>query len=225
MILPRCQRKTFGHWESFCLSSSVQVLPLDLTTPRDSYTWNYREMANLLTHSKWKFSWWWVRITNHRINAQESYHWAILTPFPPWKLEKSIFRSLDTQEEYQDATRLCCLSMQTFDRISLNTFRYNDGPSNVAMKANECQCQYRLCRSFFPFLAFHESYKFCYFTMNYWAFQGQCRNLHVGVPEYRPPKVISTHFCRLVTDSATTSLKAHLRERVDEEVGFINFLL
>ena len=33
---------------------------------------------------------------------------------------------------------------------------------------------------------------------------GHCRNLHVGVPGYRPPKVISTHFFRLVTDSATT---------------------
>ena len=33
---------------------------------------------------------------------------------------------------------------------------------------------------------------------------GQCRNLLVGVPGYRPPEVISNHFCRLVTDSATT---------------------
>ena len=45
----------------------------------------------------------------------------------------------------------------------------------------------------------------------------QCRNLHVGVPGYRPPKVISTHFCRLVTDSATTFPQAHLRGRLDEE--------
>ena len=29
----------------FCLSSSVQVLPLDVTKPRDSHTWNYRELA------------------------------------------------------------------------------------------------------------------------------------------------------------------------------------
>ena len=35
------------------------------------------------------------------------------------------------------------------------------------------------------------------------AWRGQCRNLHAGVPGYRPPKVISTHFCRLVTNSAT----------------------
>ena len=35
----------------------------------------------------------------------------------------------------------------------------------------------------------------------YW---GKCRNLHVGVPGYGPPKVISTHFCLLVTDSVTT---------------------
>ena len=33
---------------------------------------------------------------------------------------------------------------------------------------------------------------------------GQSRNLRVGVPGYRLPKVVSTHFCRLVTDSETT---------------------
>ena len=37
---------------AFCLSSSVQVLPLDVTTPRDSYTWNYRELATLLVLSE-----------------------------------------------------------------------------------------------------------------------------------------------------------------------------
>ena len=31
------------------LSSSVLVLPLDVTSPRDSYAWNYRELATLLT--------------------------------------------------------------------------------------------------------------------------------------------------------------------------------
>ena len=36
----------------FCISSSVQVLPLGVTTPRDSYTWNYRELATLLTLSE-----------------------------------------------------------------------------------------------------------------------------------------------------------------------------
>ena len=35
--------------EKLCLSSSVLVLPLDVTTPRDSYAWNYRELATLLT--------------------------------------------------------------------------------------------------------------------------------------------------------------------------------
>ena len=35
-----------------CLSSSVQVLLLDVTTPRDSYAWNYRELATLLTLSE-----------------------------------------------------------------------------------------------------------------------------------------------------------------------------
>ena len=35
-----------------CLSSSVHALPLDLTTPRDSYAWNYRELTTLLTLSE-----------------------------------------------------------------------------------------------------------------------------------------------------------------------------
>ena len=109
MILPRCQRQTFGHWEALCLSSSVQVLPLDVTTPRDSYTRNYRKLATFLTlseslaaggfeplkigsirknptiepswHHKWKFSWGWIRTTDHRINTQESHHWTILAPY------------------------------------------------------------------------------------------------------------------------------------------------
>ena len=36
----------------FCLSSSLQVLSLEVTTPRDSYAWNYRELATLLTLSE-----------------------------------------------------------------------------------------------------------------------------------------------------------------------------
>ena len=36
---------------SFCLSSSVQAFPLDVTTSRDFYAWNYRELATLLTLS------------------------------------------------------------------------------------------------------------------------------------------------------------------------------
>ena len=51
-ILPRRQRQTLGHWEAFCLSSSVHVLPLDVTTPRDSYAWNCRELATLLALSE-----------------------------------------------------------------------------------------------------------------------------------------------------------------------------
>ena len=35
-----------------CLSSSIQVLPLDVTTPRDSYALNYRELATLLILSE-----------------------------------------------------------------------------------------------------------------------------------------------------------------------------
>ena len=34
---------------SFCLSSSVQVFLLDVTTPRNSDAWNYRELATLHT--------------------------------------------------------------------------------------------------------------------------------------------------------------------------------
>ena len=37
---------------SFRLSSSVQVLPFDVTTPRDSYAWNYRELATVLILSE-----------------------------------------------------------------------------------------------------------------------------------------------------------------------------
>ena len=33
-------------------------------------------------HTKWKFSWRGTRTTDHRINAQEFYHWVILTPLP-----------------------------------------------------------------------------------------------------------------------------------------------
>ena len=36
----------------FCLSSSVQVLPFDVTTPRDSYAWKYRELGTLFNLSK-----------------------------------------------------------------------------------------------------------------------------------------------------------------------------
>ena len=42
---------------------------------------------------------------------------------------------------------------------------------------------------------------------------GQCRNLHVGVPGCRPPKVISDHFCRLVTDSTTTFPQSTFEEK------------
>ena len=52
MILPRLQRLKFGDGETFHLSSSVQVLPLDVTTFRDSYAWNYRELVTLLTLSE-----------------------------------------------------------------------------------------------------------------------------------------------------------------------------
>ena len=37
---------------SFCLSTSVQVLPLGVTKPRDSCTWNDSELAILLTLSE-----------------------------------------------------------------------------------------------------------------------------------------------------------------------------
>ena len=51
-ILPTCQKQIFRHWEAFCLSSSVQVLTLYVTTPRDSYVWNYRVLVILLTLSE-----------------------------------------------------------------------------------------------------------------------------------------------------------------------------
>ena len=41
-----------GHLEAFCLSSSVQVLPPRVTTPRDSYVLDCREMATLLALSE-----------------------------------------------------------------------------------------------------------------------------------------------------------------------------
>ena len=42
---------------------------------------------------------------------------------------------------------------------------------------------------------------------------------------YQLPKVISTHFRRLVTDSATLNLKAHLKERLDDEAEEVNLQL
>ena len=41
-----------NNYEAFFLSSSVQVLPLDVTIPSDSYAWNYREQTTLFTLSK-----------------------------------------------------------------------------------------------------------------------------------------------------------------------------
>ena len=41
----------FGTLEELCSSSSALVLPLDVTTPCDSYTSNNRELATLLTLS------------------------------------------------------------------------------------------------------------------------------------------------------------------------------
>ena len=35
--------------EALCLTSSIHVLPLDVTIPHDSYAWNYRELATLVT--------------------------------------------------------------------------------------------------------------------------------------------------------------------------------
>ena len=39
----------FRTLRSLCLLRSVLVLPLDVTTPRDSYAWNYRELVTLHT--------------------------------------------------------------------------------------------------------------------------------------------------------------------------------
>ena len=52
MILPGCQRYKFVHRVAFSISSSFQVLPLDVTTRRDTYAWTYRELATLLTLSE-----------------------------------------------------------------------------------------------------------------------------------------------------------------------------
>ena len=46
MMEPRMSSKLFF------LSSSVQVHPFDVTTPRDSYAWNYREPMTLLALSE-----------------------------------------------------------------------------------------------------------------------------------------------------------------------------
>ena len=49
----------------------------------------------------------------------------------------------------------------------------------------------------------------------------QCRNLHVGVPGYRPPKMISIHFYRLVPILQPLPFKGHLKERLKEKtVGY-----
>lgn len=47
-----------------------QVLPIDVTTPREIEASNYIEMATVLTLSESKAEW--IQITDHRINAQET---------------------------------------------------------------------------------------------------------------------------------------------------------
>ena len=53
---------------------SFQVLPLGVTTPRDSYAWKYRELGTLLTVSLK-----WIRTIDNYMNGQEPYRSAILT--------------------------------------------------------------------------------------------------------------------------------------------------
>ena len=49
MILPRCQRQTTRHCEAFYISSSDQVLSRDVTTPRNSYAWNFSKLVTPCT--------------------------------------------------------------------------------------------------------------------------------------------------------------------------------
>ena len=41
-----------GCKEAFLLIEQFQNIPLDVTTPRDSYAWNYRELTTLLALSE-----------------------------------------------------------------------------------------------------------------------------------------------------------------------------
>ena len=52
-----------------------------MTTPRDSYAWNYRELVTLLNRSESLAEVGLESLTVCMINAQESYHLAILTPY------------------------------------------------------------------------------------------------------------------------------------------------
>ena len=61
----------------------------------------------------------------------------------------------------------------------------------------------------------HRKCQTIFFPTHQLTRRGQCRNL-VGVPGYRPPKIIIR---RLVTDSATTFPKAHLKEKLEEEIN------
>lgn len=65
-LQPLCsiQRQISGHREAFCLSSSDQVFPLDVTKFRDSYAWNYIELVT----QKWNLSWNRIRTTILRPN-------------------------------------------------------------------------------------------------------------------------------------------------------------
>ena len=52
MILSRCQSRHLDTEKIFCLSSSDQVLHVDMNTLGDSYAWNYRKLGTLLTRSE-----------------------------------------------------------------------------------------------------------------------------------------------------------------------------
>ena len=54
--------------------SSIQAFPFNVTTSRDSYTFYYRELANLLSLSEILAEGEFEPPTGHRVNAQESSH-------------------------------------------------------------------------------------------------------------------------------------------------------
>ena len=62
MILPEFQKYTLGQWEAFCLSSSAQILHLDVTILRGPCAWNYRELTSLLTLRESLAEGQWLRI-------------------------------------------------------------------------------------------------------------------------------------------------------------------
>ena len=74
------------QWEAFCSSSSIRVLSLNVTTPRDSYAWNYRELATLLilSESLAKVGREPLTMGSMRKNLTTELSWQLMLYLMPW---------------------------------------------------------------------------------------------------------------------------------------------